>query len=867
MKKLSLLLFILCCFVELAHATHNRAGEITYEQISQYYYKVTITTYTKTSSPADRPELEIWWGDGTRDTIPRVFFQDNFGGAGSDIRKNIYYGYHTYPGPSVYKIYFEDPNRNGGVINIPNSINVPFYVETMLIIFPSLGFNNSPVLLQPPIDEGVVGQVFVHNPNAYDPDGDSLSYELIYCKSAGGIDIPGYTYPSASNSFSLNAVTGDLIWDSPVSCGEFNVAFLIREWRNGFNIGYVERDMQINILCNNPNNNQPPQFSSVQDTCVIAGTFISFPVSATDPNSTNTVTLTATGGPLQQTVSPAQFNQPVSGTPTVTQTFQWQTDCEHVQKTPYQMVFKAKDNDPNVQLVSLQTVRIKVIAPAPQNPVAVPSGNTIQLSWDVSPCPQAIGYKIYRRKGGFPFVPGPCETGVPSYTGYSFIASVNGLSNTSYIDNNGGSGLEPATEYCYRVIAYFADGAESISSDEVCATLKKDLPVLTNVSVTTTDAVNGTMYVAWSKPSDLDTAQWPAPYEYRIFRSSSSSPSSFVQVGSNTSINDTLFNDSGINTLDESFNYRIDLYASPSGTLQLVGPSQEASSVFLSIVPSDEKLILNWQYSVPWKNDTTVIYRFDGSSYNSIGFSTTNIYTDSLLNNGELYCYYVMTKGLYLTSGYVDPILNNSQEACDRPYDNVPPCPIATDTLDFDCAAGVITLGWQVPPVECADDVMEYYIYYASAPGEPYTILATVPDGAATSYTYTAPSSVAGCYYVAAVDSNGNIGAPNNSICVDNCPFYELPVVFTPDGNNINDFFVPFPYRNVRDIELKIFNRWGQVVFETTDPDIGWNGKSNNTGQDLPEGVYFYICKVNEIYLDGIRQRVLKPGTIQLLRK
>jgi hypothetical protein len=190
MNKLLILITSLLLISVSAFATHNRAGEITYEQISQYYYKVTITTYTKTSSPADRPSLEIWWGDGTRDTIPRASFQDNFGGSGSDIRKNTYFGFHTYPGPSVYKIYFEDPNRNGGVVNIPNSINVPFYVETQLIIFPTLGFNNSPVLLQAPIDEGVVGQVFIHNPNAYDPDGDSLSYELIICKGALGLDIP-----------------------------------------------------------------------------------------------------------------------------------------------------------------------------------------------------------------------------------------------------------------------------------------------------------------------------------------------------------------------------------------------------------------------------------------------------------------------------------------------------------------------------------------------------------------------------------------------------------------------------------------------------------------------------------------------------
>src|SRR6188768_318959 len=88
--------FFIILATQFAHATHNRAGEITYEQLSQYYYKITITTYTKTSSPADRPELDIFWGDGSGSTLARASFQDNYGGPGSDIRKNIYIGYHIY---------------------------------------------------------------------------------------------------------------------------------------------------------------------------------------------------------------------------------------------------------------------------------------------------------------------------------------------------------------------------------------------------------------------------------------------------------------------------------------------------------------------------------------------------------------------------------------------------------------------------------------------------------------------------------------------------------------------------------------------------------------------------------------------------
>ncbi len=846
-------------------ATHNRAGEITYEQISQYYYKITITTYTKTSSPADRPELDIFWGDGTGSTLPRASYQDNFGGVGSDIRKNIYIGYHTYPGPSVYTIFFEDPNRNGGVINIPGSVNVPFYLESQLIISAFLGFNNSPVLLQPPIDEGVVGQVFIHNANAFDPDGDSLAYELTVCKGAGGLPIPGYTYPAASNSFSLDALTGDLVWDAPLGCGEFNVAFLIKEYRNGIQIGFVERDMQINIHCQNPNNNVTPVISSLTDICVTAGDPVSFNVTATDGNANQVITLTATGAPLSAPVSPAQFNQPSTGVGSVTELFSWNTQCAHVRREPYQLVFKAEDNDSYVQLVDLQSVRITVVAPAPQNPAAIPTGNNMQLSWNQSMCTEAIGYKIYRRTGFFGFTPGPCETGVPSYTGYSRIDTLSGLNTTSFLDNNNGNGLAPGAEYCYMVIATFPDSAESYASVEFCATLKKDLPVITNASVTTTNSTTGTMYVAWSKPTDLDSSQFPPPYEYRILRAAGFNGTSFTTVGTTFSLNDTTFNDSGLNTSGTTYTYKIDLYSTVNGLLEFVGSSRTATSVFLSISPTDNQLNLTWNFDVPWQNEEYTIYRFNGITFDSIGFSNTTSYIDTGLVNGQQYCYYVRSNGSYPGPGFVDPILNNSQESCSIPIDNKPPCALTTDTTDFHCFEKQITITWNIPDNVCADDVSHYNIYYSSNEAGPYTLLTTITNGAIGSFIYTNDTSIAGCYYVTAVDSIGNEGSQGETVCIDNCPFYELPNVFTPDGNHFNDELVPFPYRYIRDIDLKIYSRWGLLVFETTDPAIRWNGKTDNTGSDLPDGVYFYTCIVNEIYLSGIKSRELS-GTIQLLR-
>ena len=82
MKKISLFFFFSFFILPAAlFATHNRAGEITYEQIGPLTFKVKVLTYTKESSSADRPELEVFWGDGKSDSLPRI----NGGGNGVSI--------------------------------------------------------------------------------------------------------------------------------------------------------------------------------------------------------------------------------------------------------------------------------------------------------------------------------------------------------------------------------------------------------------------------------------------------------------------------------------------------------------------------------------------------------------------------------------------------------------------------------------------------------------------------------------------------------------------------------------------------------------------------------------------------------------
>lgn len=857
LRPLLVLLAVLVLSLRV-EATHNRAGEIIVCQVSGFTYQATIITHTKLSAPADRPELVLDWGDGSPlDTIARTTIE-NF--PDQDLRRNTYVATHLYAGPGVFTLQFDDQNRNGGVINVPNSIAQSFCVKTQLVVSPITGGNCSARFLNSPIQNACINQPWVHNPVAIDLDGDSLSYEPVVCLGLNCAPISGYSFPGPN--YSIDPTSGTITWNAPTVAGEYNIAFIVREWRrvNGEwrNVGWVTRDMQVTVV---PCSNIPPVITDVPDTCVTAGTFLSFAVQASDPNFGQQVILNALGQPFEVPSSPAVFNTPPPAQ-SVTGTFNWSTNCSHVRLQPYQVVFSARDND-EVQLYDYSTMLITVVAPAPVDPSATPVGNTIELSWSPSPCTNATGYLIYRRSGLYGFTPDNCETGVPAYTGYSLIGSTTGVSSTSFVDNGD---LVIGNQYCYMVVATFADGAQSYASVEFCTILDRQVPVMTHVSVGATDVAAGIDTVRWSNAFALDTVARPGPYQFRLYRG----------TGLNTANNliwtsplhpfldhpDTSFLDNGLNTVLQPHVYRVELWGNNGA--DLVGSSSPASSVFISTVPNDEQLTVQWSLNTPWTNSLYEVYRDVGGTWTLIGTSTTGSYTDTGLENGATYCYLVKSIGAYSDPDITAPLINFSQEVCGSPVDLTPPC-VPTATIDNSCDIPLNTLTWTNPANACGDqDTWYYNVYFTDPLGGSYRLIGTNIPVEDTVFTHADGLSVAGCYVVTAVDSVGNESAFSEPVCGDNaCAGYELPNVFTPNRDGQNDLFGPFPYRGVKEIDLQVFNRWGQVVFTATDPDINWDG-THKDGGTLPDGVYYYTCRVNFIRLTGEEVRML-TGYVHIL--
>ncbi|MBL7935358.1 MAG: gliding motility-associated C-terminal domain-containing protein, partial [Bacteroidia bacterium] len=240
-------------------------------------------------------------------------------------------------------------------------------------------------------------------------------------------------------------------------------------------------------------------------------------------------------------------------------------------------------------------------------------------------------------------------------------------------------------------------------------------------------------------------------------------------------------------------------------------------------------------------------------------------YTDVGLTNGATYCYKVQSKGQYSDPAIIRPLLNFSQEACEKPKDTTPPCAPKLEIVS-DCKIPNLILQWNNPNHSCSDDVAKYNVYFANTEEANLEFQYSITNLNDTILAFDNLKSIAGCYAISAVDSVNNESVKSEKVCVDNCPEYELPNVITVNGDGVNDFFKPIKNKFVKDIDLKIYNRWGNLVFETTDPAIMWDGKVIQTKQLSSEGTYFYVCQVNEIRVTGIVSRDLK-GFLQIFHK
>jgi gliding motility-associated-like protein len=112
----------------------------------------------------------------------------------------------------------------------------------------------------------------------------------------------------------------------------------------------------------------------------------------------------------------------------------------------------------------------------------------------------------------------------------------------------------------------------------------------------------------------------------------------------------------------------------------------------------------------------------------------------------------------------------------------------------------------------------------------------------------------------------------SDDICLDTVIFQKLevkatpdafPNAFSPNNDGMNDRFLPVFFCPTATMRLRIFNRWGELVFEGENPDQGWDG--THAGQPAPADVYVWALEY-EAFREGRLQKIARRGDLTLLR-
>jgi len=239
MKKIAVLVIFTMQTV-LCLSTHIRGGQITIRHVSGLTSEITLTAYTNAGSPVNFGGGTLSFGDGSPNTTVPL----------SPSEQTIYPTVgivqftttHTYAEPGFYVVSYFEHNLNAGILNLYNSVETPFIIES--------GFNANPVnnpnysfpqFETIPIFIFPTKKAYAFSTALVD-SGHRYSYQLVAPKGAQGYQRP--------ESLSINPNNGLITWDTKFQnayiAGEYYFMAKITQYdENGNQLGYVTRGLQV----------------------------------------------------------------------------------------------------------------------------------------------------------------------------------------------------------------------------------------------------------------------------------------------------------------------------------------------------------------------------------------------------------------------------------------------------------------------------------------------------------------------------------------------------------------------------------------------------------------------------------------------
>jgi gliding motility-associated-like protein len=223
--------------------------------------------------------------------------------------------------------------------------------------------------------------------------------------------------------------------------------------------------------------------------------------------------------------------------------------------------------------------------------------------------------------------------------------------------------------------------------------------------------------------------------------------------------------------------------------------------------------------------------------------------TDNIVTRGEQYYYKV--------------------EALNSCFQPISASNLGTNIFVRGSAEGsLIELEWN-PYLDFSTGLENYTVYRKNQYGE-YEMVQSVPPGS-VSFTedirFSDALEISGqvSYFIEAHEKGTNpLGirgtSRSNEVIVNVETRIWLPNAFTPDGDGLNDIFIPVMDFIPKDYKMYIFDRTGKVLFHSTDPQRGWDGTLNGAGK-ARKGVYVY--HIEYLSYNGVRQ--VRTGNLTLV--
>lgn len=425
----------------------------------------------------------------------------------------------------------------------------------------------------------------------------------------------------------------------------------------------------------------------------------------------------------------------------------------------------------------------------------VTSSSTVELAFmpHQSPWNDFDHYVVYRKNPAGQF---------------DSLASISRQFESGYMD----TGASPESgPMCYRVVTVNYCGLRSdLATAETHCTIDVDPQPLT-------DAV----LVEWT------AYQGFTPDAYRVYRVDGYTGSR--QLVGMVPGNETVFLDDRTFCY-ESYTYRIEATGTQRSLSDIATqqPNHEgpalASHVVRATVEGNAQVLVEWDMPEIDRPQSLVLERNEGSGFRTVSQTPyqpgADKYSDVAVEVGATS--YVYRAFLMDSCGDVTPLGRSGK----------------TILLLADQTGGAIELMWT--PYEGWENGVDYYEveFFDEAEQRFVKIGETTQPGYVDSENRNAESE--NCYRVTAFEQGGNqTFSFSNEACLVPEPTLFAANAFTPNGDGINDrFMVQGAYLD--QAEMIVYNRWGELIFHTSQPFNGWDGITDK-GMQVPEGVYMYV--------------------------